>query len=45
MFNNVVYMVLGHPLHFSLVTFDKIQAKFLILSKMYPEFLIKAGRM
>jgi len=41
----VVYIVLGHPLHFPLVTFDKIRSKFLIQLKIYPQFLIKAGRM
>jgi len=45
MFFIVVYIVLGHPLHFPLVTFDKIRSKSLIQLKFYPEFLIKAGRM
>jgi len=30
MFFIVVCIVLGHPLHFPLVTFDKIRSKFLI---------------
>jgi hypothetical protein len=38
MFFIVVYMVLGHPLHFPFVTFDKIQSKLLILPKFIPNF-------
>jgi len=29
----VVYIILGHPLHFPLVTFDKIRSKSLIEQK------------
>jgi len=45
MFFYVVYIVLGHTLHFSLVAFDKLRSKFLIQPKIYSEFLIKAGKM
>jgi len=44
MFFIIVYVVLGHTLHFPLVTFDKIRSRFLI-KKIYTEFSIKGGRM